>query len=50
MGSVASVIRQVLGGHQDDDEDYMEDEREVEYGSWGKAELFRLEKSVLTFG
>ena len=37
-------------GRGDEDEDYMEDEREVEYGSWGKAELFRLEKSVLTFG
>lgn len=34
----------------DDDEDYMEDEREVEYGTWSKSELFRLEKSFLTFG
>jgi chromodomain-helicase-DNA-binding protein 7 len=32
------------------DEDYMEDERDVEYGSWSKSELFRMEKSVLTFG
>ena len=28
----------------------MEDERDVEYGSWSKSELFRMEKSVLTFG
>jgi chromodomain-helicase-DNA-binding protein 7 len=34
----------------DDDEDYMEDERDVEYGSWSKSELFRLEKAVLMFG
>ena len=27
-----------------------EDERDVEYGSWSKGELFRMEKSVLTFG
>merc|ERR1712223_922791 len=33
-----------------DDEDYMEDERNVEYGTWTKSELFRLEKSVLTYG
>ena len=37
-------------GRGDDDEDYMEDEREVEYGMWSKAELFRLEKAVLTYG
>ena len=37
-------------GRDDDDEDYMEDEREVEYGMWSKAELFRLEKSILTYG
>lgn len=35
---------------RDSDEDYMEDERDVEYGSWSKSELFRMEKSVLTFG
>ena len=37
-------------GRNSDDEDYMEDERDVEYGSWTKQELFRIEKSVLTFG
>merc|ERR1719509_668787 len=33
-----------------DDDDYMETERDVEYGSWSKADLFRLEKAVMTFG
>ena len=36
--------------HHEDDEDYMQDDREVKYGTWSKSELFRLEKSVLTFG
>lgn len=30
MSSVASVIRQVLGGHQDEDEDYLEDSEQGE--------------------
>ncbi len=34
----------------DDDEDYMEDERDVEYGEWPKHELFRIEKALLAFG
>lgn len=38
------------GRGRESDEDYMEDERDVEYGSWSKGELFRMEKSVLTFG
>jgi chromodomain-helicase-DNA-binding protein 7 len=38
------------GRGRESDEDYMEDERDVEYGSWSKSELFRMEKSVLTFG
>ena len=33
-----------------DDDDYIETERDVEYGSWSKADLFRLEKAVMTFG
>ena len=33
-----------------DDDDYMETERDVEYGSWSKSDLFRLEKAVMTFG
>ena len=37
-------------GRGEDDEDYMEDEREVEYGMWSKAELFKLEKAFLAFG
>ncbi len=34
----------------EDDEDYIEDERDVEYGSWSKGELARIEKAVLSFG
>jgi chromodomain-helicase-DNA-binding protein 7 len=34
----------------EDDEDYIEDERDVEYGDWPKHELFRIEKSLLAFG
>ena len=34
----------------DDDEDYMEDERDVEYGCWSKRELFRIENHLLAFG
>ena len=34
----------------EEDEDYMEDEREVEYGEWPKHELFRIEKSLLAYG
>ena len=37
-------------GRGEDDEDYMEDEREIEYGMWSKAELFKLEKAFLAFG
>lgn len=33
-----------------DDDDYMETERDVEYGSWSKADLFRIEKGVMCFG
>ena len=33
-----------------DDDDYIETERDVEYGSWSKSDLFRLEKAVMTFG
>ena len=34
----------------EEDEDYMEDERDVEYGEWPKHELFRIEKSLLAYG
>jgi chromodomain-helicase-DNA-binding protein 7 len=34
----------------DFDDDYMEDERDVAYGSWTKSELFRIEKAVMLFG
>merc|ERR1712226_192500 len=37
-------------GRGEDDEDYMEDEREIEYGMWSKGELFKLEKAFLAFG
>ena len=33
-----------------DDDDYMEEERDVEYGTWAKNDLFRLEKAVMTYG
>ena len=33
-----------------DDDDYVQEERDVEYGSWSKADLFRLEKAVMCFG
>lgn len=32
------------------DEDYIDDERDVEYGSWTKTDLFRIEKAVMTYG
>ena len=35
---------------RDDDEDYMEDDGEVEYGGWTKKELFRIESSLLAYG
>uniref|UniRef100_A0A0K2SX23 Chromodomain-helicase-DNA-binding protein 7 n=1 Tax=Lepeophtheirus salmonis TaxID=72036 RepID=A0A0K2SX23_LEPSM len=35
---------------KDYDDDYMEDERDVVYGSWSKNELFRIEKSLMAFG
>ena len=31
-------------------DDYNEDERDIEYGSWSKNDLFRLEKAVMTYG
>ena len=31
----------------DDDEDFMEDERDVSYGSWTKSELCRIEKATM---
>ncbi len=34
----------------EEDEDYMEDERDVEYGHWTKKELFRIETQLLAFG
>ena len=34
----------------EEDEDYMEDERDVDYGEWPKHELFRIEKSLLAYG
>jgi chromodomain-helicase-DNA-binding protein 7 len=34
----------------DFDDDYIEDERDVAYGSWTKSELFRIEKAVMLFG
>ena len=34
----------------DDDEDFMEDERDVAYGSWTKSELCRIEKATMLFG
>ena len=37
-------------GWEDDDDDYNEDERDIEYGSWSKNDLFRLEKAVMTYG
>ena len=37
-------------GWGDDDDDYNEDERDIEYGSWSKNDLFRLEKAVMTYG
>ncbi|QQP37777.1 Uncharacterized protein FKW44_018168, partial [Caligus rogercresseyi] len=35
---------------RDYDDDYMEDERDVVYGSWSKNELFRIEKALMAFG
>lgn len=32
------------------DDDFMEDERDVEYGTWNKNELFRIEKGLLAYG
>ena len=34
----------------DFDDDYMEDERDVPYGTWTKSELLRIEKAVMLFG
>lgn len=34
----------------DFDEDYMDDESNVEYGTWTRSELFRIEKAALLFG
>ncbi len=34
----------------EEDEDYMEDERDVEYGHWSKRELFRIENQLLAYG
>ena len=34
----------------DEDEDYMDDENNVEYGGWTRSELFRIEKAALLFG
>lgn len=28
----------------------MEDERDIEYGTWNRNDLFRLEKGVMAFG
>ena len=42
--------RRGRGGWEDDDDDYNEDERDIEYGSWAKNDLFRLEKAVMTYG
>ena len=33
-----------------EDDDYNEQERDVQYGSWSKHDLFRLEKAVMCFG
>ena len=42
--------RRGRGGWEDDDDDYNEDERDIEYGTWAKNDLFRLEKAVMTYG
>jgi chromodomain-helicase-DNA-binding protein 7 len=42
--------RRGRGLWDNDDDDYMETERDVEYGSWSKADLFRLEKAVMCYG
>ena len=34
----------------EEDEDFMEDERDIEYGAWNRNDLFRLEKGVMAFG
>ena len=34
----------------DEDEDYMDDENNVDYGGWTRSELFRIEKAALLFG
>ena len=34
----------------EEDEDFMEDERDIEYGTWNRNDLFRLEKGVMAFG
>ena len=34
----------------DDDEDFMEDERDVAYGSWTKSELTKIERATMLFG
>ncbi len=34
----------------EEDEDYMEDERDVDYGHWSKRELFRIENQLLAYG
>lgn len=35
---------------RDSDDEYMEDDRDVEYGHWSKSVLFRVEKGMLAFG
>ena len=49
-GSREGSRRRGRRGWEDDDDDYNEDERDVEYGSWSKNDLFRLEKAVMTYG
>ena len=49
-GSREGSRRRGRRGWEDDDDDYNEDERDVEYGSWAKNDLFRLEKAVMCYG
>ena len=49
-GSREGSRRRRRGYGADDDDDYNEDEQDIEYGSWSKNDLFRLEKAVMVYG
>ena len=50
QNNFTTIFNYFLRPNWEEDQDFMEDERDVEYGSWNRNDLFRLEKGIMAFG